>query len=509
VATSESEITVVPMSRPERFGGKRPTHIGVAWMALFVFSAAGLAHGQASTPPESDTDTQQNEDLDATPPLDLSDLGTASGGAAGPGAAIPTLQGDTTWGGRPAFPQVIAPALVATPSGLPILNDSRNHLAFSGGIPPNFLVDATGLPATLKSADLIVGMLGLQVTTNSYIPFGAMLLSSPIIGYDMINWAENGCILPQDRVFFDYRHFDSVGSVELINLNGPDPLHGHPNAYYQQQELIPLSVDRYVIGFEKTFAERLWSIEVRLPFQDQAQATQTFHPGESLDNSFDIGNIGLALKRYLIKGENLSLTGGLGMQLPTAPATNLTYETRMFLIWNDLTTNLHEIINVKQSNETVWLNPFLGVSYDAQNRFFAQGMMQLCVPLNPSSATLTTSVPDGTIDLFGTPVFDFNANPLHETTNLAIAFETLVRANVSVGYWLYQNRGPRLSSLAAILEVNDTNTLGNRFNATVVNLGPQLAANVGNTEIDVGLLVPISGDTAYKSEFTCRVNRRF
>ncbi|MGD0899996.1 MAG: hypothetical protein ABR915_19350, partial [Thermoguttaceae bacterium] len=207
-------------------------------------------------------------------PPDLSDLGAMAGGAAGTGAALPTLQGDTTWGGRPAYPHVIAPALVATPTGLPTLNDSVDKVVFSGIMEnTGYAVDSNSLPTSLKSADLVMGLFGwpTSANANAYLPFSAMLLSSPIIGYDMINWAENGCILPQDRVFFDYRHFDAVGSVEIVNLHAPDPANGHPNLYYQQQEYIPLSVDRYVVGFEKTFDGGLWSLEARLPFQYQAE----------------------------------------------------------------------------------------------------------------------------------------------------------------------------------------------------------------------------------------------
>jgi hypothetical protein len=443
------------------------------------------------------------------PPVELSDLGSMAGGAAGTGSALPTLQGDTTWGGRPAFPHVIAPALVATPTGLPILNDAANQLVFSGGIPPNFIVDSNGLPASLDSADLVLGMIGLQVGNNSYLPFGAMLLSSPIIGYGMINWAENGSIIPQDRVFFDYRHFDAVGSVEIINLFGPDPLNGHPNAYYSQQEFLPLSVERYVFGIEKTFDEGLWSIEARFPFQGQAASTLTFFPGELLPQGFDIGNVGVALKRYLVKGDRWNITGGLGAQLPTAPTTDFTFKTALHLTWNNLTADLHETLEVRQTNETVWLNPFLGVSYAGRNRFFTEGMFQLCVPVNSSHATLTTSVPDGTIALGGRTLFDFTQTPLNQTTDIAMAFETLVRANVNVGYWLYQNPTGRISSLAAMLEVNDTNTLGNIFSANVVNLGPQLVMNVGRMELCTGMLVPVTGDQAYKSEFVFRANCRF
>ncbi|MGD0899675.1 MAG: hypothetical protein ABR915_17730, partial [Thermoguttaceae bacterium] len=230
-----------------------------------------------------------------------------------------------------------------------------------------------------------------------------------------------------------------------------------------------------------------------------------FHPNQALEQGFEIGNVGLALKRYLVKGDRWNLTGGLGLQLPTAPATNLTYDATLHSTWNDLAVDLHEVLNVRQSNQTVWLNPFLGVSYDGHNRLFAQGMVQLCVPLSESTASLSTSV-NGTIKLFGSTLFDLNQ---YQSTSIAMAFETLFRANVDLGCWLYQNPGGRVSSLAAILEIDDTNAIGNIFSANVVNLGPQLVMNVGNTEFDTGMLIPVTADQAYKWEYVFRVNRRF
>ena len=460
--------------------------------------------GFAEPPPSK----EEGGGEEAPPTPEISDLGAMAGGAEGPAAALPTLQGDTTWGGRPAYPHVIAPALVATPYGLPILNNNVDHLVFSGGIPPNFIVDSNSLPQSLKTADLVLGSLGFPVAPNTFVPFSAMLLSSPIIGFNMINWAENGCVLPQDRVFFDYRHFDAVGALEIVDLYGPDPANGHPDAYYHQQEYRPLSVDRYVLGFERTFGHGLWSVECRLPFQGQTASTQTFYPGAPIENRLEIGNAGLAVKRYLFKGDRLNVTGGLGMQLPTALDTNFNYQSHLLLTWNNLTADFHEYLQVRQSNETIWLNPFLGVSY-TQDRLFTQGMFQVCVPLNPSTATLHTSIPDGNISLYGIPLFDFSEYPINQTTDISMAFESLIRVNVDLGYWVYQNPDGLINSCAAVIEVNDTNTLGNAYSANVVNLGPQLVVNLLKTEVDLGLLVPVTGDQAYKSEFVCRVNRRF
>jgi hypothetical protein len=90
-----------------------------------------------------------------------------------------------------------------------------------------------------------------------------------------------------------------------------------------------------------------------------------------------------------------------------------------------------------------------------------------------------------------------------------MAFETLFRANVDLGCWLYQNPSGRINWLAALMEVDNTNTIGTKYSANIVNLGPQLAMGIGKTELDAGMLVPVTADQAYKSEFVFRVNRRF
>ena len=80
---------------------------------------------------------------------------------------------------------------------------------------------------------------------------------------------------------------------------------------------------------------------------------------------------------------------------------------------------------------------------------------------------------------------------------------------MDLGCWLYQDPHSRVSSVAAMLEINDTNAFGGAYTANVVDVGPQLVANVGKTELDTGFLVPVSTDRAYQWELIFRANRRF
>jgi hypothetical protein len=477
-------------------------------------AAAGKSPPKSSSsiePYYSGAEADAKKEEAETSALDMANLGGMAGGAAGTGAALPTLQGDTTWGGRPAYPHAIAPAMLYPSAYATVLNNNVDHLVFTSNIAP-FLVDSNSLPQSLNSADLVFGLIGLPLgaiggPANTYLPLSATLLSSPIIGYNMINWAENASIIPQDRVFFDYRHFDAVGSLEVVNLIGDST---SPNLHYAQQAYFPLSVDRYVVGFEKTFRQGLWSVEARFPMQYQAASTQTVNGPFAPANDTEVGNIGVALKRYLVRGDRWTITGGMGVQLPTAPNTDFSYRCHIssYYYGGLLSAELDESIRVRQTNETVWLNPFLGFVYDRKSRFFAEGMVQLCVPLNPSSASLSTTVENGQLYI-GNWLYDFTAHPINNSTNIPMAFETLFRGNVDLGYWLYQNPSGRINGIAALVELDDTNTIGKAYAANVVNMGPQLVVEAGKTEFATGMLVPVSGDQAYKWEVTARVNRRF
>ena len=65
--------------------------------------------------------------------------------------------------------------------------------------------------------------------------------------------AENDNCLPQDRVFFLYNHFHDAASIEDVPTVGPAVQRS-------------IALDRYTIGFEKTFRDGLWSLELRMPF---------------------------------------------------------------------------------------------------------------------------------------------------------------------------------------------------------------------------------------------------
>jgi hypothetical protein len=412
------------------------------------------------------------------------DIGPETGIAAAGAAAMPTIQGDTTWGGHYSFP-AIGFSRYDPVTKITTAYTNNPKLQHAG-------VD-------FAAADWAIGFGCVEnpVGSNTFDTDSGVALASPILGYDMINWAENGSILPVDRVYFDYRHFDRVGSLTAWNP-------GVPPSYQ-----IPLSVDRYCVGVEKTFWDGMMSLETRLPFHGQADARLDTTYGAALGESLQIGNVGLSWKTYLLRRPFWSLTGGLGLQLPTASDAQFSWNVNVGPTYAPGTPrpegwHQHEA-KLVQANETVWLTPFFGLVVNPDGRAFLQALMQLDLPLNTSHAMLNYNIYEIEKDKVW-------ANQLwHYESPIGISFDPVMRVNTQLGYWLYQDGCAALSSLAAILEVNLASTLTDEpeFQKNVVNLGPALAAKIRQTEVAVGTLLPISDDMAYEWELALRVNRRF
>ena len=130
----------------------------------------------------------------------------------------------------PGVPACHCPGAIADPVngtgyyGLPIYNNSTDHLGSSGSLGPNFVVDSNSLPASLKSADLVLGTMGLQLAPiPSCRSAPCCLLAADRLRHDELGGervrraAEQG--VP------DYRHFDCVGSVQILGpkRTGPRP----------------------------------------------------------------------------------------------------------------------------------------------------------------------------------------------------------------------------------------------------------------------------------------------
>jgi hypothetical protein len=272
---------------------------------------------------------------------------------------------------------------------------------------PNMFGDDCGMTTALVT---IIGRNG-QITDGQF--------RLPIVGgARTTKMAENDIAMPVDRVFFNYNHFHNAFEMSQTAAFGPG------TTLFRQEP-----IDRYTLGVEKTFFDQLTSVELRMPFNGSFNATL---PDMAVSNG-SVGNLGVILKGLLYQNELLGIGGGLGIDTPTGSSTTSRLGTT----------------NLRFENEAVHLLPWLGFLYapgDPQwgwgNGLFATGFLQVDAAAN------------GYIVQFVDPASGAR-------TNIGRFNEqTLMFADLGVGYWLYRDSlAPRWTGLAVVGELHYTTTL--------------------------------------------------
>ncbi|MEZ6092317.1 MAG: hypothetical protein R3C05_30810 [Pirellulaceae bacterium] len=253
-------------------------------------------------------------------------------------------------------------------------------------------------------------------------------------GVGRLKIADNGVVLPQDRVFFCY------GNIYNTTYGA-----GSPN------------LNRFVPGFEHALLDGLLSVELRAPFATDSLSSYSLQ-GNTLASgtSTRFGNLSLYLKGLLVDNGRLALCGGLGVSLPTASDTVITL------------ANGTELMHI--SSESVHLQPFLGMLYTPNQKCFAQAFMQYDVAAN------------------GNPVF------VNTGTNMSSA-GILTDANhlqfdTAIGYWVYQsNQSQGLTGIIPTAEIHHTVSTGD---GDIVASGP---FQIGNFNGDRSITTLVAGTT--------------
>ena len=290
--------------------------------------------------------------------------------------------------------------------------------------------------------------------------------------------AENTNPLPQDRVFFNYNHFENAYSV---------------STFFPQQRVRDVNVDRYTLGGEKTFHDGASSVELRIPFAATLRNDLNVARLDDVEG-VEFGDIALNFKRVLYRQSRCAIAAGLGLTLPTGP------DAKMILVNDELTVN----------EDAVHLLPYVGLLLTPSERLFTQFFAQ----------------------------FDFDANGNRVSFNGedvgAFQEQTLLFLDWSVGYWLYRRCCPDcdgvahegLVGVAPILELHYTSTLSqtdrvSTDGGTLANLsGRQDLLNLtggleaqfgGNWFVRAAGVVPLkeNPDRRFDAEFLFQINRLF
>ncbi|RIK74859.1 MAG: hypothetical protein DCC67_16015 [Planctomycetota bacterium] len=224
-------------------------------------------------------------------------------------------------------------------------------------------------------------------------------------GDRVLKFADNNSPLPQDRVFFNFHHFNNA----VTDVIGRDQ-----------------DADRFTFGLERTFLGEAASIEFRVPFEASVSADQ--RTGDLDTMSAEFGNLALAFKLLAYEGPWCSIAGGLGMIFPTADDATIYNASR-----NPAVTF---------ENESYFLQPFIGVYCRPNNRLFTQFVAQV------------------NFDVTGNTVTLFDPSFFGATGSDEVVEQTLLFLDYSVGYWVFRSRhhDDWLTGLAPMVELHYTTT---------------------------------------------------
>jgi hypothetical protein len=368
-------------------------------------------------------------------------------------------------------------------------------------------------------------------------------IEHPTLACSRVNISENNSPLIQDRAYFSYRHFHNVSETNLFTELGGAP--AHPN---------DLNVDRFTLGFEKSFWDGLFSLEVRVPgaCEMNSDLSLIMHTsGTNLpitDKAAEMGNISVIMKALLLQRCEFTLSGGVAVMIPTADDVSVhgDFDTP-FIIVSDQQVPLWAYADVDfdvlVNNDTVNISPFLGWVWTPSHRFFHQGFWQVNVATNPSDLRLRVN---GDIYPFhwyydGATLFPIWLAPIALDIDDPgkLHQQTLMRLNLGFGYWFLQNpTACCLKGLAGMLEFHWTSTLqdakvyerelwaydnfgerlpvnidiGNGLNRVdIINMTLGCVAQFGNAQIINGLVIPfnIGLEKAFDYEYNLQVQYSF
>jgi hypothetical protein len=276
------------------------------------------------------------------------------------------------------------------------------------------------------------------IATN--IPFGGGAVRR-------VKIAENNSSIPRDRFIFNYNFFNDVrGGIGDVN--------------------------RYTLGFEKTCFSESSSVQVLFPFASTLAANQIADGSRSTDTQF--GDLSIILKTILHQGESYVVAGGLGLTAPIGE--------------DALVLSAQGVPLVNVENNSVHLQPFLGIVDTCDSGFYWQGFLQfdLDTGKNPVSA-----------DTLGAGML-----PIGQLQDQTVMF-----LDLGVGYWLTDPETSR-HAIAATAEVHYATALenadsvdgpgvnvtsaANRFDVVNLTLGASILVNE-SFSIRPAMVIPVAG----------------
>lgn len=283
--------------------------------------------------------------------------------------------------------------------------------------------------------------------------------------------SENNVALPQDRIWTSYHHFNNAFALPTGDLD----------------------LDRFIIGFEKTFNGGSSSIEFRLPIAGSLDPVDPSGSTSFAGGSF--GNLGVILKKVLYARADRVLAAGVRVETPTGST------------WHASDT-ANGGAQFSYSPNAVYITPYLGALREINDIWFINSFLQLDIATGGDKLVAS---------LGGNPAAEFKVDQ-----------PPLLQLDIGGGVWLVtraQNR-PGWAFLSELhiataladddtFAVDPTLALPNVFVdenpiRTVVNATNGLHCQLSDLfSVRAALSVPLLNDRIFDSEFMVQVNRSF
>lgn len=357
---------------------------------------------------------------------------------------------------RPTVPPAPAPPQPPQPQFNPFVNPQPNqpYLARLSRAPDMFGDSFIPLTATITTGVATVGQ-----------PKG--VLDLPLAGGSRRFKNEHSRAMPTDRVFGTYHHFQNALEASALTPG------------FRSTDA---NVDRFTLGFEKTFLEGNASVELRLPLSVPTSLTTP----DALYRTDTVGDLVVTLKGLLYSDESQAVALGLAINTPTG---------------NDLNVSLPNSgtdgTNLTLDNNALHLIPFLAYQAAPTDDFFFNGFLQFDTPTNANSAQVRNT---------GATAVD----------NLKITDQTLMYVDTSFGYWLFRDPDAEfLTGLAGLLELHYTTALTNADVVADRNKVVTFGSNAGSLDalnLTVALHTEIARNTIIRAGYVTPLrdgNHRF
>ncbi len=276
------------------------------------------------------------------------------------------------------------------------------------GASPQMMGDFGGGSTILKIHNNLFGPNFPGAPLTVQIPFAG--------GSRRIKAGENNQVQPLNRVYGTFNYFDNA----IVS--------GGPGSPVQSSGL-----SQYTMGIEKTFFEN-FSIDVRMPLvgiidYTAIVDTPTSRTAAQVTTS-GVGNLSTSFKALLLQMGQTSISSGLQLSIPTGSDARISFGRGTIPPSQNLILG-----DIVVKNQALHLMPFVGVYREFQTSWWLQAFTQVDVPTSGNDVRV-----DG--QFFG-----------------RINEQTLLYSDVSVGKWLYRNRGRGLTGIASILELHYTSSL--------------------------------------------------